>query len=139
MTLIALLVLTSCSGDEERNGATTGEQTAIWNIDPNAPPAPGSAKFTALVERLGCNDGVTGNVHRPKVHFGKTEIVVTFTVAPVTSGFHNCLGNRPAARSVNIGKPIGERRLVDGACLTGEAKSTSHCSQGAVRWSPTSP
>jgi hypothetical protein len=63
------------------------------------------------------------------------EIVVTFTVAPLKPGAYTCMGNDRVARTVNVGEPIGARRLVDGGCQSGEAKSTSFCEAGAVRWS----
>ena len=138
LVALALVGAQGCSKDDaEHDSAAADEQTAVWKIDPNTPPMPASERFIALVARLACNDGVTGEVLPPDVAIRRTEVVITFKVAPAKPGFHNCLGNHPVAQSVNVGQPIGDRQLVDGACLSGAAKSTSHCSEGAVRWRQT--
>ena len=95
-----------------------------------------SDSFTAVVNRLGCSGGVTGEVYEPGIVIGDSEIVVTFSVEPLDPGDYACPSNDEVPYVVNIGEPIGERRLVDGACLDdGEAASTSSCEAGPERWS----
>ena len=64
------------------------------------------------------------------------QIVVTMSVEPLPSGDYTCPGNKAEPYVVELDGAIGERQLVDGACLSGEAVSTSTCSDSAVRWSP---
>ena len=43
-------------------------------------------------------------------------------------------GNVPESAVVDLARPLGDRSLVDGACLSGEAVSTATCVEGAQRW-----
>jgi len=71
------------------------------------------------------------------VRLGDTEIVVTFTVEAIAPGGHTCPGNDEVPFIVDLGEAVGDRELVDGACLSGgEAASTSFCAQGGTRWTP---
>src|SRR3954454_7464694 len=56
-----------------------------------------STKFTALVSRLGCHGGVTGQVLRPEIHRTESEVVVTFRVALKRSRAASCPGNDQVA------------------------------------------
>lgn len=106
--------------------------TAVWDLDPASLPTESSTAVTALVTRLGCNGGRTGKVLEPVVSADGEQVVVTFSVEPVPGG--DCPGNDSVPYVVELGGPLGDRELVDGACLSGDAASTSHCSDGAVRW-----
>lgn len=110
--------------------------TAVWTIDDTVPPSPDSDSFTALVTRLGCSGDQTGEVLEPQVTTEDDRIVVTFAVAPLPEGAYPCPGNDLVPYTVQLDDPIGSRELVDGACLSGEAASTSFCEAGAVRWRP---
>ena len=125
----ALLVAGACGSDDKGPGAT-----AAWAIDMMRPPTKESKSFTALVTRLGCSGGETGKVLKPTVSAGEGQIVVTFTVKALPSGAYSCPGNDQVPHLVDLGEPVGDRRLVDGACLAGEAVSTSFCIDGPVRW-----
>jgi hypothetical protein len=113
-----------------------GGATAVWNIDSDDPPDPASESFTARVTRLECSGGETGHVLEPAVTADSGQIVVTFTVEPLPVGYYTCPGNDEVPQVVELGEAIGQRKLVDGACLSGEAVSTSLCADGAVRWRP---
>lgn len=115
----------------EQSGA--GE-AAVWSIDAERPPSPSGRTFPALVERLGCNSGETGQVLAPEVVEEPDQVVITFTVAPSASGFANCVGNKPVPHEVALSAPVGNRTLVDGACLSGPSATTSHCLDGGERW-----
>jgi hypothetical protein len=72
------------------------------------------------------------------VAFGDDEVVVTFTVEALSPGVHTCPGNDQVPYELDLGQPLGERRLVDGSCRPpdGEARDTSLCIDGDVRWAP---
>ncbi|MCO8129353.1 META domain-containing protein [Acidimicrobiia bacterium EGI L10123] len=111
--------------------------TAVWNVDAADPPTPSATSVTALVTRLGCSGGETGEVLAPVVSADAERVVVTFSVESLPpEGEYECPGNPAVPYVVELDEPLGDRELVDGACLEGEAASTSHCSEGAVRWSP---
>jgi hypothetical protein len=109
-------------------------EAAVWNIDTERPPSPGDESFPALVERLGCNSGETGQVLAPEVVEEPDQVVITFTVVPRASGPASCPGNKPVPHEVVLAAPVGDRVLVDGACLSGSSVTTSHCLDGAERW-----
>lgn len=158
-SLLTVLVLTAgaCAADDTgavssqgtsttapSDGATTSSTqladsedgaTAVWSTDADDPPTPTSQSFTAMVSRLGCSGGKTGKVLPPSVSVEKTRIVVTFAVEPLPDGFYHCPGNDSVPHVVELDEPIGDRDLVDGACLSREAETTSFCSEGgATRW-----
>ncbi len=132
---VAAPLVSSAQGSE---GAT-----ATWDVDVSDLPTADSTAFTALVVRLGCNNGDTGVVLDPAIAVEPDRVVVTFEVEPLPPGAYTCPGNRPVPYTVDLGGPIGERELVDGACLAGEATTTASCVDGATRWSaaagPTTP
>lgn len=98
--------------------------------------SPDSSTFTAYVTRLSCSGGTTGSVSPPQVTSSGAEIVITFDVEPMPPGTYACPGNDLVAYEVDLGEPIGARRLVDGACAHPPAATTAFCLDGGVRWSP---
>jgi hypothetical protein len=112
---------------------------AVWSIDPGAPPLATASSFTALVSRLGCNSGTTGEVLRPGVVVTETEVVVRFTVSPIGNGPNLCPANDYVPYEVEVGQPIGDRSLVDGACEVDPEAAGTACLDGRVRWRPPPP
>jgi len=112
--------------------------TAVWAVDSAAGVDPAASSFIALVTRLECSGGVTGEVFEPVVEASGSDIVVTFFVAPLDSDLEqSCPENDAVPYEVDLGQPIGTSRLFDGACREGaEASSTRLCAGGAVRWAP---
>ena len=99
-----------------------------------------STRFTALVSRLDCNSGVTGQVLAPHIRLSESAIVVTFTVAPKQSGDATCPGNAQVATEADLGEPLRGRALKDGQCLPGgQAGGTAFCIPDATRFKPQSP
>jgi hypothetical protein len=123
----------------ERAVPTTPEDgdPAWWKIDPATPPSPDRDSFRALVTRIGCNGGRTGPVLRPGVVVHEDRIEVTFTVEHVDGG--RCPSNLPEAYDVDLGVPIGGRRLVDGRCNESTPVGDGGviglaCFDGGVKW-----
>lgn len=125
-------------GNTSSTTTPTGQRgaTAVWRVDDEDPPTTSATSFTALVTRLACSGGETGEVLAPMITVDEDEIVVTFTVEELPDGNYTCPGNDEVPFVVEIGEAIGQRTLVDGACLDGEAASTSFCSEGSNRWTP---
>lgn len=58
-----------------------------------------------------------------------TQVIVTFSVENNREGDATCPSNNWVKYAVDLGEPLGNRNLIDGACLTrGEAATTSFCS-----------
>lgn len=141
-----VLIITACGSDDTGvSGAATDPSpsepmpdrgaTAVWNIDNAEPPTTTAGSFVALVTRLECSGGETGEVLEPVITTDDEQIVVTFTVEPLPPGDYTCPGNNEVPHVVLLDRPIGARDLVDGACVSGEAVSTIFCADGPVRWS----
>jgi hypothetical protein len=125
------------SGETTEAPRAASGATAVWRVDDASPPDEAATSFTALVTRLGCNGGETGTVLEPVVDVDGERIEVTFTVEPLPPGDHTCPGNDEVPVVVELAEPVGGRELVDGACLSGEAATTSFCTeQNPVRWPP---
>ena len=134
---------TARSGGTSEPESSTSTQTsaggdaAVWSLGPDQSLQRSSTKFTALVSRLGCNNGVTGQVVAPETHMSEHEVAVTFSVAPKQPGAAACPGNDQVSYEVDLGEPLRDRALVDGQCLPGgEAVSTSFCATGPTRFRP---
>lgn len=162
----AIVLLHGCGGEPARPAPHTGAastaaavttapsqpaggDTAMWGLDPELvdagfPPADGSdpisaaaTSFVAYVTRLGCAAGVTGEVLAPSITTTDTDVIVTFAVEPLADDVvYTCPANDVVAAEVELGQAIGERRLVDGACRSGDAAGTTFCVDGGVRWQP---
>lgn len=110
---------------------------AVWVLGPDQSLQRSSTKFTALVSRLGCNNGVTGQVLAPEIHTSEAEVVVTFFVAPKQRGAAACQSNNQVSYDVDLDAPLQGRALVDGQCLPGEeAATTAFCVPDATRFRP---
>lgn len=136
MALVALGVIVLAGGCHGPGGegepATGGEgDPATWQllVDVTAQ----STDLEIEVTRLGCASGATGEVLEPKVNYEEQRIVIEVDVAPYDADAADCQENDAVPISVDLDEPVGERDLIDGACLDGEAMATTYC-ETAVRW-----
>ena len=144
--LLLLAALVGCSSEDGGTGgsgpATTSTTTPVtgepasWDLDPDDAPDASATTFTALVSRLGCNDGETGVVLPPTVEETDDEVVVTFTVEPARPGDHTCPGNQPVPSLVHLDRPISDRVLVDGGCRAPADLPGPLCERNGVRHAP---
>jgi hypothetical protein len=120
-------------------GAGAVGDDAAWYLDPQHSLQESSTTFTALVVRVGCNNGVTGEVLPPDIRADERRIVVTFSVAPRQTGAARCQGNNQVPYQVDLGEPLRDRILVDGRCLPpgGEKYAKSvYCEPDSTRYRP---
>jgi hypothetical protein len=120
--------------------AAKGGDAAVWFLGPDAKLEPSTTTFTALVSRLGCTGGDTGEVLAPDIRMDGSEIVLTFQVAPkqLGPGGATCPGNESVPYEVALPEPLRDRTLTDGQCLAGgEVATTSDCQPDATRFTPT--
>lgn len=110
---------------------------AVWTLPRASRPDPTTTSLEVDVSRLGCNSGVTGRVLAPVVDYRATEVIVTFEVEADSDG-GRCQGNDAVPWRLVLDQPLGDRALVDGACLIdGAATGTSHCQPyNGVRFEP---
>ncbi len=116
-------VLAGCAGPDG--------DVATWEL--RSPVDESSRSLDVLVTRLGCASGVTGDVLAPRVEYEDDRIVVIIDVERFTEGAADCQDNDAVPDVVELDEPVGDREVVDGACLDGEATGTAPCSD-PVRW-----
>ena len=132
VVVISALMLAGCSTGGPGEAAT-------WTTLNGEALTPTSTHVELGVTRLGCASGRTGTVLDPVVRFEAARVIITASVAPLPQGVgYNCQGNDSVSVSVDLDEPVGQRSLVDGTCLGGEAANTAVCVDDAgVRWKPT--
>ncbi|MFN8023928.1 MAG: hypothetical protein U0Q03_20520 [Acidimicrobiales bacterium] len=125
----AVTTSSSLAADESSGDAAT------WTIDPGEAVTATTTSFAVLVTRLGCADGVTGEVLEPVIVTEADQVVITFSVDPLDPTLaYTCPTNDANTVVVHLDGPLGHRSLVDGACLgQSPATDTSFCETGAVR------
>jgi hypothetical protein len=116
----------------------TATQIAAFGLPPvndTEPISTASSSFTAHVMRLGCSGGQTGTVLPPEIVWSDDQVSVTFGVEALPQDVaYTCPGNDAVSFVVELGQPIGQRQLVDGACASEVAAGTSFCRDQGVRW-----
>jgi hypothetical protein len=93
-----------------------GLGAAEWALDPAQPkPGPATQVFDALVTELSCNSGqpADGRIVGPQIVKSADSVLVIFAVMP-RPGTHDCQSNPPTRITVDLGEPLGERRVFDG-------------------------
>ncbi|WP_148307878.1 hypothetical protein [Actinoplanes friuliensis] len=113
-------------------------EPAAWYLAPGQNLQSSSRTFTALVSRVDCNNGITGEVLTPEVRSTGAKVIVAFTVAAKQAEYGLCQGNNKVPYQVDLGEPWDDRTLVDGLCLTADkalARSI-FCASGATRLEP---
>ncbi len=143
----AVVVVSGCGSPAGSGGPTTSRasapdgsasegSTGIWELLDAAEVGPDSTELRLGVTRLECAGGETGTVLEPDVQFERGRIVIRTDVEPLTGDAYDCQGNNTVPVVVELSEPVGNRDLVDAACLGGEAVTTAFCADGPVRWSP---
>lgn len=122
MTVAGLAACSSSRGD-----------TATWTVRDPAAISEASTALEVEVVRLGCASGVTGEVLPADVTYHRYEIVIRIDVAPLGQAGGDCQENDAVPVTLELTEPVGNRKLVDAACLEGEAVDTSFC-ESDVRW-----
>jgi hypothetical protein len=68
-----------------------------------------------------------------------SRVVITFTVASLGPGAYDCPDNDAVRSVVTLDEPLGDRDLVDGACLDDTRLQQSlRCEARGVRYEPSS-
>ena len=94
----------------------TGFSGSELELDPAYPlPAPTDTTLHLLVTESACASGQPSDdrVLPPTIYARPRAITITYFVKPLR-GFQNCQGNPPAAVELDLGEPLGDRRLMDG-------------------------
>ncbi len=125
--LAGALLLVGCQGEAQGDIAT-------WELLDPVTVSATTTQFDVAVTRLACANGETGTVRAPRVFYEEDRVVITIDVDPLPDGAYTCQGNDAVAVSVTLSEPIGDRRLVDGACSQAGAVRTVFCENDGIRW-----
>ena len=130
MVTTAVVALAGCAA------ALTNPGVGIWQLkDADAVDAT-THTLDIEVSRLECSGGETGEVLDPVVTIEDDRILIRTDVAPLPEGAYGCPDNDWVRVTIELGEPLGDRELVDAACLDDRAVSTVFCEDDGVRWRP---
>ncbi|WP_153011685.1 DUF6174 domain-containing protein [Serinicoccus chungangensis] len=141
-TIVAAVIglgLTSCGNLESTAGSPTSktdipQDAATWQVIAAPEPTPRGATVHLGVTRLGCANGVTGEVLEPTVLVEEERVVISTPVEHFPGGA-DCPTNDVEYLDVELPADALGKDLVDAACLNGgEAATTAACSLGPARW-----
>jgi hypothetical protein len=106
--VLGVVVLAACGG--------SGGAPAVWEPAPEADLSPQSTSIDVLVREMECASGRSADerIMDPEVGLGDEEVVITFRVT-LRGGDQDCQGNPATPYTVELGEPLGERSLLDGA------------------------
>lgn len=118
-------------------GCTSSGETSIgtWELLDPAAVDPATTRLEVGVTRVECSSGVTGEVREIAVDLEPDRIVIGIGLEPLGLDAADCQGNPVVPTTVDLGAPIGDRDLVDRACLFEPVSTTSFCEDDGVRWS----
>lgn len=119
----------------------------------SAPPAPPSnsdaapwvfalspdSESTTLhvkVSQVSCSGGRPPDVSGSVVVYGPDRIYVGAYIHRLPPGDYFCNGGPPTDASFTLDEPVGDREIVDTACLDTRIANSYDCIDGAVRWTP---
>lgn len=131
-----------CAGPDAAPGAAGSPSQAaraagaVWSLQAPNQLGADTTTFAVLVRRVGCNNGVTGEVQEPDIQVEDTKITISFAVLPEQTTA-DCLGNDEVPYEVALPGPLGDRQLIDGQCAEGaEGSGTIFCRPDGVRYAP---
>lgn len=100
---------------------------ATWQIANSDAVGPDSTNFRVEVTRLECASGVTGTLLDPVVVYEPDQIIIQIDAEPREAAVATCQGNNSVPVTIELTEPIGQRTLIDGACVNTSARETAPC------------
>jgi hypothetical protein len=95
-------------------------RAAAWWLDPAAAPlSPDATSIPALIQERECASGQSpeGRILDPTVFSSEAAVLVTFWVRLPAEGGGDCQANPLFPFEIPLGKPIGQRGLLDGSTI----------------------
>lgn len=136
---VLAMCLTGCAELVDGNSAGAGKidtrgDAATWQLMAAPEPTADGSKLYLGVTRLGCANGVTGEVLQPTVVVEEDRVLISTRVEHFSGGA-DCPGNDVVPLEIELGPDALNKDVIDAACLSeGEAAGTSPCSLGPARW-----
>jgi len=70
---------------------------------------------------------VTGELLDPVIVYESDRVIITVDAAPNGLESADCQGNDAVPVTIELSEPVGERSLIDGACLSPEMQDVAPC------------
>lgn len=122
------------AGSSGSAGASGSEgDAAVWRLSDADAVSSDATQLDIEVTRLACASGETGDLLPARVSEEGERVVIQVDAVSLGDEGADCQANDWVAVTVDLDEPVGERELVDGACLEGPAEDTIYC-ETAVRW-----
>lgn len=88
---------------------------AVWWPSQAEAVGPDTQTLEVMVLELECASGMTaeGRIKPPTIEWSADSVTVTYRVTPIEGGA-DCQGHPPTPGRLDLGKPLGDRRLLDG-------------------------
>lgn len=101
--------------------------TATWELLDASDVSVDTTILEVGAVRLECASGVTGELLDPVIVYESDQVVITIDAASNGTGGATCQGNDVVPVTVKLSEPLGERNLVDGACVPMEMHGIAPC------------
>lgn len=81
---------------------------------------------------------MTGELLDPVIVYESDQVVITIDAVPNGTGGATCQGNDVVPVTVELSEPLGERKLIDGACEPVEMHGIAFCETSERASAPSS-
>lgn len=122
------LTLSACGSDDLSYG-----KIAVWDIPQEADITAETQSFDIHATRVDCASGETGEIVDVDIESAENEIIIQAYAEPFEEEEADCPANESVIVEVDLGEPIGDRNILDGACEYDDAARTTHCDTD-IRW-----
>ena len=95
-----------------------GRNVATWVLDDTLPPpGPATTEVTAFVTERTCTGGqpMGARLQPPRITRTDDSVLVVFAAVPLEGDAFDCQGNPSTKVTFDLGEPLGDRQLLDGA------------------------
>lgn len=108
--------------------------SAPWSFSTS--PDPDSTTLHVEVWQVRCSGGAPPDVSGSVVVYGPDRIYIGAYIHRLPPGDYFCNGGPPTDASFTLDEAVGNREIVDTACLNTRIATSYNCMDGAVRWTP---
>lgn len=144
LLFVATIALAACAPTPSQNAPSQDSSSTVEPGAPSEAPAPSgdpatwqlivpddvtsdSTTLEVEVTRADCANGVTGELLAPVITYQATQVIIRIDAEPSALETANCMSNDAVPVTVTLSEPVGQRKLIDGACLSTDAKRSVEC------------
>lgn len=133
---MALAPSTSAFSSPSSGGETAGTTSEPWTLLDSSKITKDSTTLHIQVNHGTCGTSSSPKVLEPRVQIRSDRVTIESVAESVPNGDAMCAMLQYVPLTVTLPEPIGNREVVDGACLDPSEDQSYFCTDGAVRWHP---